>query len=158
MRNYILKHPGALLHTLSKLYDVPVGFVHHPYDILRLCIALLTVAGGWLFLDIGWFVLFLSSFLEFSSAVKFWQNPFSGFRGEVENQIRTAILFFDPKTHKPGRWCCFLSRFVEFRSAVLEKSKISQPIRGKAAILFPIGSKNTNLVKDIEILLPVKFR
>ena len=35
---------------------------------------------------------------------------------------------------------------------------MSQPIRGKSHHLdFPIGPKNTNLVEDIEILLPVKF-
>ena len=35
---------------------------------------------------------------------------------------------------------------------------MSQPIRGQGGHLaFPIGSKNTNLVEDIEILLSVKF-
>ena len=35
---------------------------------------------------------------------------------------------------------------------------MSQPIRGQGGhLVFPIGSKNTNLVKDIKILLPVKF-
>ena len=55
---------------------------------------------------------------------------------------------------------CFLSRFVEFRSAVSEeKSKMSQPIRGQGGhLVSPIGPKNTNLVEDVEILLPVKFR
>ena len=55
---------------------------------------------------------------------------------------------------------CFLSSFVEFRSAVSEeKSKMSQPIRGQGGnLLCPIGPKNTNLVGDVEILLPVKFR
>ena len=54
---------------------------------------------------------------------------------------------------------CFLSSFVEFRSAVSEeKSKMSQPIRGQGGhLVFPIGPKNTNLVEDVEILLPVKF-
>ena len=34
-----------------------------------------------------------------------------------------------------------------------------QPIRGHGGhLVFPIGSKNLNLVEDIEILLPVKFR
>ena len=41
---------GAPLHTLSKLYDVPVGFVTPP--IFRLCIALFAVAKGWLLLNI----------------------------------------------------------------------------------------------------------
>ena len=53
----------------------------------------------------------------------------------------------------------FQSSFVEFRSAVSEeKSKLSQPIRGQGGhLVFPIGPKNTNLVEDVEILLPVKF-
>ena len=35
---------------------------------------------------------------------------------------------------------------------------MSQPIRGKDRhLVFPIGPKNTNLVEDIEIFLPVKF-
>ena len=34
-----------------------------------------------------------------------------------------------------------------------------QPITGQGGHpVFPIGPKNTNLVEDIEILLPVKFR
>ena len=55
---------------------------------------------------------------------------------------------------------CFLSSFVELRSAVSEqKSKMSQPIRSQGGhLVFTIGPKNTNLVEDIEVLLPVKFR
>ena len=55
---------------------------------------------------------------------------------------------------------CFLSSFFEFRSVVSEeKSKMSQPIRGQGGhLVFPIGPKNTNLVEEVEILLPVKFR
>ena len=55
---------------------------------------------------------------------------------------------------------CFLSSFVEFRSAVSEKKlKMSSPIRGQGRhLVFLIGLKNTNLVEDVEILLPVKFR
>ena len=35
---------------------------------------------------------------------------------------------------------------------------MSQPIRDQGGhLVFPIGSKNTNLVEDVEILLPVKF-
>ena len=59
MRNYFPKRPsGATLHTLSKLYDVSVGFVP---PILRLCIVVSAIAEGWLLLDIGWFVLFFYS-------------------------------------------------------------------------------------------------
>ena len=58
MRNYFPKQPsGAPLHSLSKLYYVPVGFV--PLSHLRLSIAIYAVAVGWLFLDIGRFVLSL---------------------------------------------------------------------------------------------------
>ena len=36
---------------------------------------------------------------------------------------------------------------------------MSQPIRGQGGhFVFPIGSKNKNLVEGVEILLPVKFR
>ena len=36
---------------------------------------------------------------------------------------------------------------------------MSQPIRGQGChLVFPIGLKNTNLVEDVAILLPVKFR
>ena len=36
---------------------------------------------------------------------------------------------------------------------------MSQPIRGQDGhLVFSIGPKNTNLVEDVEILLPVKFR
>ena len=35
---------------------------------------------------------------------------------------------------------------------------MSKPIRSQGGhIAFPIGPKNTNLIEDIEILLPVKF-
>ena len=47
MRNYFPKRPsGAPLHTLSKLYDVPVGFVTPPPPILRLNIAFLRSPKG----------------------------------------------------------------------------------------------------------------
>ena len=36
---------------------------------------------------------------------------------------------------------------------------MSQPTRGQGGhLVFPIGPKNTNLVENIEILHPVKFR
>ena len=49
---------GSPLHTLSNLYDVPVGFAPTPLLMLRL--ALFAAAEGWLLLDIGWFVLVIS--------------------------------------------------------------------------------------------------
>ena len=76
---------------------------------------------------------------------------------------RVAIFFF-PSARKTQTLSgmlrsCFLSSFVEFRSAVSEeKSKMCQPIRGQGGhIVFLIGPKNTNLVEDFEVLLPVKF-
>ena len=56
---------------------------------------------------------------------------------------------------------CFLSSFIELRSVVSEeKLKMSQPIRGNGGhlVFFSIRPKITNLVEDIEILLPVKYR
>ena len=54
---------------------------------------------------------------------------------------------------------CFLSTFVEFRSVVSEEpAKISQPMRESGGhFVFLIGPKNTNLVKDIWILIAVNF-
>ena len=81
-----------------------------------------------------------------------------------QSEDRVAILFFwsacKTQTWKRMLRSFFLSSFVEFRSAISErKSKMSQPIRGKDGhLVFPIGLKNTNLVEDIEILLPMKFR
>ena len=81
-----------------------------------------------------------------------------------QSEARAAILFFrsarKTQTWKRTLRSCFLSSFGEFRSAVSEeKSKMSQPIRGQGGhLVFPIGPKNTNLVEDVEILLPVKFR
>ena len=81
-----------------------------------------------------------------------------------QSEAGAAILFFR-SARKTQTWqrtlrSCFLSSFVEFRSAVSEeKSKISQPIRGRGGhLVFPIGPKNTNWVENVEILLPVKFR
>ena len=51
MRNYFPKRmPDAPLHTLSKLYDVPI--VLNPPTLLRQCIAIFAVTKGWLLLDI----------------------------------------------------------------------------------------------------------
>ena len=53
---------------------------------------------------------------------------------------------------------CFLSSFVEFRLAISEeKSKMSQPIRGRGGhLVFLIDPKNTNLIEDVEILASCK--
>ena len=81
-----------------------------------------------------------------------------------QSEDRAAILFFW-SAQKTQIWLrtlrsYFLLSFVEFSSAVSEgESKKSQQIRGQGGhLVFPIGPKNTNLVEDVEILLPVKFR
>ena len=54
---------------------------------------------------------------------------------------------------------CSLPSFIKFCAAISEKLKMSQPIGGQAGHLcFPFCPKNTNLIKDIEFLLTVKFR
>ena len=111
----------------------------------------------------------------------FWSENFTKTRGPkghisctwvqyatfLRNRPRRTFLFTDrPEKHKlgRGRWDfsgrCFLSWFIEFRSAVSEeKLKMSHPIRGQGGhLVFPISAKNTNSVEDVEILLPVKFR
>ena len=72
------------------------------------------------------------------------------------------LVFFDrPEKHKlgRGRWG-LVSCQVSLNSVAVseEKSKTSQPIRGQGShLVFPIGPKNTNLVEDVEVFLPVKF-
>ena len=80
-----------------------------------------------------------------------------------ESAKADIFVYWSPRktqTRKRMLRSCFLSSFIEFRSAVLEeKSKMSQPIRGQGGhLVFLIDPKNTNLVEDVEILLPVKFR
>ena len=101
---------------------------------------------------------FLSSFIYFCSAV-------SEEKSKMSQPIRGqgAILFF-LSARKTQTWSrtlrsCFLLSFIEFHSAFSEeKWKMSQPIRDQGCnLVFLIRPKNTNLVEDIEILLPVKF-
>ena len=80
-----------------------------------------------------------------------------------KSEARAALLLFR-SARKTQTWyrtlrSCSLSSFVEFGSAVSEnKSKMSQPIRGQGGhFVFLIGPKHTNLIEDVEILLPVKF-
>ena len=81
-----------------------------------------------------------------------------------QSEARAAILFFrlarNTQTWLRTLRSCFLLSFVEFQSAVSEeKSKMSQPIKVQGGhLVFPISPKNTNLVEDVEFLLPVKFR
>ena len=95
--------------------------------------------------------------------------PLSGFRGEVENvssNQRPGQLscFSDrPEEHKlgRGRWD-LASHEVSLNSVQRFKRRsrkcLSQSRGQGGHLVFPIGPKNTNLVEDVEILLPVKFR
>ena len=106
--------------------------------------------------------------VEILLPVKFRWIPFSFFRGEVENVSanqrpgRPSCFSDLHEKHKLGRGTeiLLLSSFVEFRSAFSEeKSKMSQPIGDQGGhLVFAIGPKNTKLVEDVKILLPVKFR
>ena len=126
--------------------------------------------GGHLVFRIGTKNTNLVEDVEILLPVKFRWIPFSGLRGEVENvsvNQRPGWPSFFRSTRKTQTWkrtltSCFLSSFVEFRSAVsVEKSKMSQPIRvqGGHLVFFyrSAPQKTTNLVVHIEILLPVKF-
>ena len=107
--------------------------------------------------------------VEILLPVNFHWIPFNGFREEVENvsdnQRPGPPSCFSIQSDKTQTWLrtlrsFFLSSFFEFRSVVLEKkSKMTQPIRGQGChLVFPIDSKNTNLVEGVEILPSVKFR
>ena len=90
------------------------------------------------------------------SCLRIWALPLHKFVLGVQ-----SILLLGPlRTEKHiTDFDHFLSSFVKFRSAISEKSKLSQPIRGRGGhLVFPIGPKNTNLVEDIDILLHVKLR
>ena len=72
--------------------------------------------------------------------------------------ILTFDLFLPPKSIADVE-ILLLPSFVEFHTAVAEKSKMSQPIKGREGHLcFSISLKNKNLVENVEILLPVKFQ
>ena len=101
--------------------------------------------------------------------MKFCWIPFSGFRGEVENVSSNQMpgrpsCFSDrPKNHKlgRGRWdlaSCQVSLNSVQRFQRRSRKCLSQSEARAAILFFPISPKNTNLVEDVEILLPVKFR
>ena len=101
--------------------------------------------------------------IEILLPVQFLWILFSGFIGEVKNVSanqrpgRPSCFSNRPEKHKLGsrRWnlaSCQVSAVSE------KKSKMSQPIRGQGGhLVFQIDLKNTDLVEDVEILLPVKF-
>ena len=101
--------------------------------------------------------------VEILLPVKFQWIRFSGFRGEVKNVSanhrlgRPSCFSERPKKQELGRGHWDLASCQVSLNSV--QCKMSQPIRGQGSYLvFTIDPKNTNLVEDVEILLPVKFQ
>ena len=82
----------------------------------------------------------------------------------IDRSNETAILFFrSAEKHQLGIGCWDLASCQVSLNSVQwlqrRSRKCQSQSEARAAILiFLIGPKNTNLVEDIEILLPVKFR
>ena len=107
--------------------------------------------------------------IEILLPVKFHWIPFSGFRGEVENVSanqrpgRPSCFSDPPKKHKLGRghWdlaSCQVSLNSVQRFQRKSRKCLSQSEARAAIMIFRPARKKTNLVENIEILLPVKFR
>ena len=106
--------------------------------------------------------------IEIFLPVKFHWIPFSGFREEVENVLanlrpgRPSCFFVRPEKQKLGRGCWYLASYQVLWNSVQRFQRrswkcLSQSEAWEAIFFFPIGPKNTNLIKEVEILLPVKF-
>ena len=98
----------------------------------------------------------------------FRQMPFSCLREGIENvstnlKLRRRSWFSDqPKKHKLGRGCWVLaSRHVSSNSIhrfqIRSRKCLSQLEAGRPS-WFKDKLENTNVVKDLEFLVPVKFR
>ena len=125
--------------------------------------------GGHLVFPIGPKNTNLVEDVEILLPVKFHWIPFSSFREEVENISanqrpgRPSCFSDQPEKHKlgRGRWdlaFCQVSLNSVQRFQRRSQKCLSQSEARAAILFFPIGPKNTNLVEDIEILLPIKFR
>ena len=125
--------------------------------------------GGQLIFPIGPKNTNLVEDVEILLPIKFRWIPFSSFRREVENvwanqRPRRTSCFSDwPEKHKlgRGRWYvafCQVSFNSVQRFQRRSRKCLSQSEATAAISVFPIGPKNTNLVEDVEILLPIKFR
>ena len=106
-----------------------------------------------------WDICFLSSFVEFCSAVSEEKSKMSQ---PIRGQGSHLVFPIGQKKHKLGRGCwdlasCQVSLNSIQRFQRRSRKCLSQSEPGRPSC-FPIGPKNTNLVEDVEILLPVKFR
>ena len=100
---------------------------------------------------------YLSSFVELHSAVSEEKWKMSQ---PIRGRDSHSVFPIGPKntTWQRTLGSCFLSRFVEFRSVVSEKGEkcLSESETGQP-FCFTDRSKNRYLVKDVEILRPIKF-
>ena len=105
--------------------------------------------------------------VENSLPVKCRWIKFNYFRGEVENVAANQwpgrpFCFSDrPEKYKLGRrgWdiaSCQVS-FHSVRRFRGEVKNVSANLSQDGHLVFPVDQKNTNLVEDVENLLPVKF-
>ena len=125
--------------------------------------------GGHLVLSIGPKNTNLVKDVEIWLPFKFRWIPFSGLRGEVENVSsnqrpgRPSCYSDRPEKHKlgRGRWdlaFCQVSLNSVQRFQRRSRKCLSQSEARAAILLFRSAQKNTNLVEDFDICLPVKFR
>ena len=98
--------------------------------------------------------------------VKFRWIPFRGFRQEVENVLanqrpgRPSYFSDRPEKHKLGRGHWGLASCQVLLNSIQQFQRRSWKCLSQSearAVVFRIGLKNTNLVEDVEILLPAKF-
>ena len=101
--------------------------------------------------------------------IKFCWTPFSSLRGEVEKVLanqrpgRPSCFSNQPEKHKLGRGLWDLASYQVSVNSVQwfqrrSRKCLSQSEARAAILFFRLAQKNTNLVKGVEILLPVKFR
>ena len=125
--------------------------------------------GGHLVFPIGPKNTNLVEDIEILLPVNFRRIPISCFRGKVENVSanqrpgRPSCFSDRPKKHKlgRGRWdlaSCQVSLNSIQRFQKRSRKCLSQSEARAAILFFRSVPKNTNVVEDIEILLPVKFR
>ena len=135
----------VLVHVVIS-YDVPVGFVNcNPPPILRLCIALFAVAEGWLLLDIGWFVLFLSKLTITLNA----KDICTLLQSEIFHDVLAGM-----QNKKTTIWICYdniLSRqrhnsIINIDNDVLQNTNVPDYIAYSTNIIN-IEAKYTDIVK-----------
>ena len=124
--------------------------------------------GGHLVFPTDWKNTNLVEDIEILLSVKFCWILFSGFRVEVENVSanqrpgRPSCFSDRPEKHKLGRGQWDLASYWVSLNSVQRfqrrsRKYLSQSEARAAILFFWLARKNTNLVEDVEILLPIKF-